>query len=132
MKREREIKFVGVKLDEAPANRCRAVVELARKTGEKYLGTAEGPGSLPEELRCVAAATLSALRQAVGRTTNTLALQDVTAIRVFGNLAIVAAVTVQHESGPRSVVGFCISDEEPRRAAALAVLNATNRVLDIG
>jgi hypothetical protein len=39
------------------------------------------------------------------------------------------SVTVKKGDGPRKLLGACLAEDDPVRGAAVAVLNATNRVL---
>jgi hypothetical protein len=51
---------------------------------------------------------------------------------VFGKLTVVVEVGARQEQSLLSLMGFCVAGQDPTRAAALAVLHATNRVLDAG
>lgn len=124
------VKFVRLDLEHPPGNRCRARVELER-TGQRYVGTAEGMGSRAGELRCAAQASLEALRQAAGADEDAFKLLDVDTVKAFDAPAVIVALSVHHHNETRRLVGFCLAGQDAMRAAALAVLSGTNRFLDI-
>jgi hypothetical protein len=53
-------------------------------------------------------------------------------IRAVGEPAVVVRVKAEHGHETRDLIGFCLAGDDPMRGAALAVLNATNRFLDLG
>src|SRR5512141_1117152 len=94
------LRFAQFVLERLPNGRCRARVELTWRASERFSGESEGLASQAGELRCAAEATVHALTQ-----------------------------SVQADDRAHRVVGSYLSDTEPARGAALAVLNATNRIL---
>jgi hypothetical protein len=61
-----------------------------------------------------------------------LEVQDVKLLNVLGRLAVMVHLGARRQEHWRSLMGFCVAGQDPTRAAALAVLHATNRVLDVG
>ena len=125
--RER-LKFLEFEFSTLPDGNCRARVVLEADPGQQFAGEAQGLGSPTGQLRCAAEAATEALRQAVaGRMA--FELLGVKAVRAFD--AMVVIVSLSHHNGEpaRRLVGSCLSDESENRCAALAVLNATNRLL---
>ena len=90
-------------------------------------GGGSGLTSQAGELRCAAQASLLALAQAV-REPN-FELVGVKSIRAFDATVVIVSLGVPGASdGPR-IVGSYLTEGDAPRGAALAVLNATNRLL---
>ncbi|HUG28734.1 MAG TPA: hypothetical protein VMK53_10620, partial [Gemmatimonadales bacterium] len=78
------------------------------------------------ELRCSAQACLNALTAVIRGTA--FELLGVKAVRAFdSSVVIVSLATTGQERGPR-LVGSYLTEEDLPKGAALAVLNATNRL----
>lgn len=121
------IRFVEFKLDRLPSGECRARVTLAWPDGPSFEGEARGLTSQAGELRCAAQAALLALAQAVREPS--FELVGVKALRAFdATVVIVSLGPPGHSPGPQ-VVGSYLTEGDAPRGAALAVLNATNRLL---
>ena len=125
----RRVRFVQAELQRLSAVLCMARVELERPEAGGYVGTAVGPEV--EGLRAAAKAAADALMQAVGDD-HVLEVQGVELLSAFGRPAVVVHVGARHQQRWQSLMGFCVAGQDPTRAAALAVLNAANRVLDVG
>ena len=121
------LKFVDFDFSTLPSGRCRSRVVLEWKQGASYEGAAEGLGSQTGELRCAAEATVEALEQAVDGKVK-MELLGVKAVRAFDAVVVIVSLSCHNGSAQR-VVGSYLSDDELPRGAALAVLNATNRLL---
>ena len=111
-----------------PDGRCRAQVELTRRGGDSLVGTREGKGTETMALRCAAQATVDAIQQVVeqGRS---IELLGVKSVHAFDSVIVIVSVGVSDEYGRRRFVGTFVADRGAERAAAVAVLNATNRYL---
>jgi hypothetical protein len=121
------LRFVGFKLDRLPSGECRARVTLAWPDGPRFEGESRGLTSQAGELRCAAQASLQALAQAVRDPA--FELVGVKAVRAFDATVVIVSLGMPgHSEGPR-VVGSYLTEGDPPRGAALAVLNATNRLL---
>ena len=128
----RSLKFLSVDLTQPSSGRCRAIVELDRPSGEPCVGVAEGAGATDlERFRTVAQATASAILLAVGGE-NTLTLEGVTVVEALGKRTVFVSVRASYAGQNSVLLGFCLIEGEASRAAALAVLNATNRFLSVG
>jgi hypothetical protein len=125
----RRIRFVQAELQRLSSAVCMARVELERPEAGGYVGTAVAPEA--EGLRATARAAADALMQAVGDH-HVLEVQGVKLMTAFGQPAVVVHVGARHQQRWQSLMGFCVAGPDPTRAAALAVLNAANRVLDVG
>ncbi len=121
------LRFVGFKLDRLPSGECRARVTLAWPDGPRFEGEARGLTSQAGELRCAAQAALLALAQAVREPS--FELVGVKAVRAFDATVVIVSLGLPgNAEGPR-VVGSYLTEGDAPRGAALAVLNATNRLL---
>lgn len=121
------LRFVGFKLDRLPSGECRARVTLTWPDGPRFEGEARGLTSQAGELRCAAQAALLALAQAVREPS--FELVGVKAVRAFDATVVIVSLGLPgHSEGPR-VVGSYLTEGDAPRGAALAVLNATNRLL---
>jgi hypothetical protein len=72
-------------------------------------------------------AAVHALEQAV-QPRLTFELLGVKAVRAFDATILIVSLTARAEQTIR-LVGSCLTEADPQRGAALAVLNATNRLL---
>ncbi len=124
------LRFAEFVLDRLPNGRCRAKVGLTWRDSEAFTGESEGLASQAGELRCAAQACVDALCQAVSQSGLAFELLGVKAVRAFdATVVIVSLATTGGEGTDQRVVGSVLTETDPARAAALAVLNATNRIL---
>ncbi|MFC1661784.1 hypothetical protein ACFL3S_10090 [Gemmatimonadota bacterium] len=125
------LRFEDFSLDRFPDGRCRATTRLGWIEGKVFLGEAEGTQTLEGELRAGAqAAVVAATGAAQGHLT--LSLRGVKAIRAFDSWVIVVSVGAAGEIEHRRLIGAYPSEErDMARGAALAVMDATNRVLEL-
>jgi hypothetical protein len=122
------LRFAQFVLERLPNGRCRAKVELTWRESERFSGESEGLASQAGEHRCAAEATVQALTQSVEGSV-AFELLGVKAVRAFDATVVIVSLSVQADDRTHRVVGSYLSDTEPARGAALAVLNATNRIL---
>ncbi|MDH3495736.1 MAG: hypothetical protein OER21_03165 [Gemmatimonadota bacterium] len=127
LRRER-LRFVGFSFDRLPSGRCRAEVTLELGPGERWVGTAEGVASDTGELRCAAEATLRAIEQSV-RQRVAFELLGVKAVRAFDTIVLIVSVVSKGDDTTHRLVGSFLANHDTARGAAVAVLNATNRLL---
>jgi hypothetical protein len=121
------VRFVLTRLENLDEGRCAVHVEL-QGAGASHIGRAEGGSRDVGGLRAAAEATAGALRD-LG---HAVTLEAVQLIRAVGEPAVVVRVKAEHGHETRDLIGFCLAGDDPMRGAALAVLNATNRFLDLG
>ncbi len=125
--RER-LRFVGFAFDRLPSGQCRAEVALELGPGQRWVGTADGLASDAGELRCAAEATLRAIElSAPGQVA--FELLGVKAIRAFDTIVLIVSIVSKADGSPHRLVGSFLADQDPARGAAVAVLNATNRIM---
>ncbi len=126
--RRGRLKFVDFDFSTLPSGRCHSRVVLRLKAGVSFQGTAEGLGSPTGELRCAAEAAVQALQQAVEEKVR-LELLGVKAVRAFDSMVVIVSLSCHDGTPAKRVVGSYLTERELPRGAALAVLNATNRLL---
>ena len=123
------LRFTEFVLNRLASGRCHARVVLTWQDHEQFVGEAEGLVSQAGELRCAAQACVVALTKAVKGAVK-LELLGVKAVRAFdANVVIASLALPEHHEGQRLVGCFLTDEVDPCRGAALAVLNATNRIL---
>ena len=122
------LRFAEFVLDRLPNGRCRAKVGLTWKDSEAFAGESEGLCSQAGELRCAAQACVQALSQAV-QGGMVFELLGVKAVRAFDATVVIVSLSTNAEGTDQRVVGSVLTEDDAARAAALAVLNATNRIL---
>ncbi|MGE0354527.1 MAG: alpha-isopropylmalate synthase regulatory domain-containing protein [Gemmatimonadales bacterium] len=122
------VRFSEFALERLANGRCQARVCLTLGEDREFHGRAEGLSSQAGELRCSAQACVDALAQAVG---NAVAFElfGVKAVKAFDSMVVIVSIALQTGEDGHRVVGCCLTDEDVARGAALAVLNATNRIL---
>lgn len=108
------------------AGRCNVQIVL-EYAGQRFVGATEGQSSPIGDLRLGAEAAMQAV-EAFAHGGLGLELMGVKLIRAFdANVVIVS--TTQRSARTVKLVGCYLADDDIVRGAALAVLNATNRVL---
>ena len=122
------LRFAEFVLDRLPNGRCRARVGLTWKESEQFTGENEGLGSQAGELRCAAQACVDALTQAV-QGDMSFELLGVKAVRAFDATVVIVSLSARDAEHASRLVGSYLTENDPPRGAALAVLNATNRIL---
>lgn len=120
----RRVRFLSVRTGPARTGGAGARVEL-EWGGEVRTGEAHGESGAAMELRLVALATLHALEEVLEARTR-FTLVGIKPMRAFE--ADVVVVLVRAEGVP-PLVGAALAADDAPRAVALAVLNATNRLL---
>lgn len=123
-------KFARFRLERLATGQCRARVSLAWRTRGEVTGEATAMTSASGELRCAALACLDALTRGVPEPA--FELLGVKAIRAFDANVVVVSLTARGESGGPRLVGSYLAGDNLPRAAALAVLNAANRIVTRG
>jgi hypothetical protein len=122
------LRFAEFTLDRLPNGRCRARVGLTWKESEQFTGESEGLASQAGELRTAAEACVRALTEAVQGDMG-FELLGVKAVRAFDATVVIVSLAVQGDGSGHRVVGSYLTENDTARGAALAVLNATNRIL---
>lgn len=123
----RNVRFVRTDLKELDSDQCEVRVEL-KGASNIYFGQAHGRRLDAQVLRTAAEAAANALRQ-LGHAVDVQAVETVQAV---GEAVTIVRVVARYEGEARTLVGLCTTADQPLRASVLAVLNATNRFLEIG
>lgn len=126
----RELRVRFQRFDLSRSKSGQTTVEVTLEWDEKkHIGQSTGPSSPLGDLRISAEACLRALAGFAGPIG--FELMAVKHIRAFdSNLAIVS-ITHKQDGSTYPLVGCYLAKEDVCRGAAIAVLNATNRVLGI-
>jgi hypothetical protein len=122
----RRARFLGVSVEPQGAGTSRASVEL-EWGGATFTGTAEGEVTGVGEMRSCAQATLMALESMIEGAAR-FTLIGIKASRIF-DTDLVAVLLRSEQAVDKQLIGSSLVAESLHRAASLAVLNATNRLL---
>src|SRR5438105_1922661 len=122
------IRFQDFQFQKLASGRCRAKVVLTWADGRQFTGESDGVISQAGELRCCAEATVRALERVVQPRLG-FELLGVKAVRAFDATVIIVSLSARQEARASRLVGACLTETDVPRGAALAVLNATNRIL---
>ena len=123
------LRFVACRMERAAAAMTRVTVELDGPLhGQRINSQAEGSTCVGGDMRLAAQAMLDGLSKATMGAVR-FELIGVKPIRAFDTNIVVAAVMAHGEGMSRRLVGTAIVDEDAVTGAALATLNATNRVV---
>jgi hypothetical protein len=128
----RAVLFVSVEVQEVSPKRCLARVELRCDSGKTYVGSAQGACAPSAVQRIVAEATVEAVLETVGGGKGSLSLTSVQIVEALGWSIVLVAIAHGDENRSLPLVGTCLVAGDATRAAALAVLNATNRLFGTG
>ncbi len=128
----RLVRFVSAEIEQLAEDRCHTRVELLHQSGATHVGEVDGGCSNADRLRLAAQAAADAVRKAVCGTGDKLEVTGATITEAFGKRTVFVQVAAFYLGQRRELMGFCLIDPDPTRAAALAVLNAVNRFLGIG
>ena len=121
----RRVRFLSARLKAPRVGRAVAEVEL-EWGGKTYAEELEGESGPALELRLAALATLRVL-DAILRGRVQFQLVGIKGFRAFD--ADLVVVVLKSDVDGKSLIGAALATDDPFRSAALAVLNATNRVL---
>ena len=125
---EDRVRFKEFTLARLADSRCRARVVLTYTDDDVWVGEGEGLASQSGELRTAADACVVALGKAIdGKAT--LELLGVKAVKAFDNNVVIVSMAYTESGRSQRLVGCYLAETDSARGAALAVLNATNRIL---
>jgi hypothetical protein len=126
LRRER-VKFADFSFVRTPSGQCSAEVTL-EWDGALFAGKSMGQSSPLGDFRVAAEATLRALDDFTKGALQ-LELLGVKHIRAFDANLLIVSVSTRENGQYTRLVGCYLAEMDTRRGAAMAVLNATNRVL---
>lgn len=128
---QRRVKFAGTEVRSSAKAEAEVVSVKLQRRGQSYVGRHKnGSSAVVDEINHAAEAALDALRQVVGKDTP-ITLKAVGPVAALGHSFVLAVVEVTIEGQTHSLMGVCPLSLNPTRDAALAVLDATNRVLGL-
>jgi len=127
VRRER-LRFTGFTLTRSPSGQVTCEVSLEWAPGEVIVGRAQGQASPAGDARLGADAAIRAL-EIFTQGTITFELVGVKVVRAFDANVVIASLIQRGDAGPDRLLGCYLADGDMVKGAALAVLNATNRVL---
>ena len=122
------LRFQGFTFERLASGRCRARVVLSWADGRQFVGEAEGVISQAGELRCSAGAVVRALERVVHPKVG-FELLGIKAVRAFDATVVIVSLSVRTDTSVSRLVGSYLAETDAPKGAALAVLNATNRML---
>ncbi len=126
LRRER-LKFAQFSFTRSPSGQCNSEVSL-EWDGEMFVGRALGQSSPLGDFRVAAEAALNAL-MTFAKGAIQFELLGIKQMRAFDENLIIVSISMRHDGQVTRLVGCYLVDADTRRGAAIAVLNATNRVL---
>lgn len=127
LRRER-LRFSAFSFRRSPAGHCTAEAELEWNESQHYHGRAEGTASPFGDLRLAADATLRAISECA-RDAISFELIGVKVLRAFDANVVIVSVTARRNGTVHRLLGCHLADDDVLRGAALATLQATNRLL---
>jgi hypothetical protein len=128
--RRTRLRFEEFLLERFPDGQCRAEVRMAWTGERRFIGEASGTQTMEGEIRASAEAALVAVAQSTGGRLD-LALRGAKAFRAFDAWMVVVSVNARSGNESRRLWGaFPCTDENTGRAAVLAVLDSTNRLME--
>ncbi len=125
--RRERLKFADFSFTRTPSGQCSSEVSL-EWDGVMYVGRAMGQSSSLGDFRVAADATLRALED-FAKDAMQFELLGVKHVRAFDSNLIIVSIAVRREQEVVRLVGCYLAETDTRRGAAMAVLNATNRIL---
>ena len=126
--RRERLRFTGFTLTRSPSGQVTCEVSLEWAPGESIVGRAQGQASPAGDARLGADAAIRAL-EIFTQGTITFDLVGVKVVRAFDANVVIASLIQRGDAGPDRLLGCYLADGDMVKGAALAVLNATNRVL---
>lgn len=125
------LRFDGCDKESYLDGRCAIRVTLDGAHAACHEGTAEGLDTPQGVIRAAAQACIAAAQSATGGVL-ALRLLGAKSIRAFDGMVVIVSVHATSDRGPLRLLGSraCNSEEDLARGAVLAVLDATNRLIE--
>lgn len=109
----------------------RISVELVRPNEAQYVGQAERPAADADLARAGAEAAAEAVVQASGVEDAKVSVEALERVNMFGRDIVIVSVRATYRGQTYALFGVAQVQDDPATAGALAVLSATNRVLEL-
>jgi hypothetical protein len=126
LRRER-LRFADFSFTRTPSGQCSAEVSLEWDSNI-YVGRSIGQSSPLGDFRVAAEACLHALED-FAKDVMHFELLGIKHVRAFDSNLLIVSVSLREGQQLTRLVGCYLAETDTRRGAAMAVLNATNRVL---
>lgn len=125
--RRERLRFADFSFTRTPSGQCSAEVSLEWDNA-MYTGRSIGQSSPLGDFRVSAEAALRALEDFTKDVMH-FELLGIKHVRAFDSNLLIVSVSLREDSQLTRLVGCYLAETDTRRGAAMAVLNATNRVL---
>jgi hypothetical protein len=125
--RRERLRFADFGFTRSPSGQCSAEVTL-EWDGRVFSGRAIGQSSPLGDFRVAAEAALRALDDFT-KDAMRFELLGIKHVRAFDSNLLIVSVSMREGTQTTRLVGCYLAEMDTRRGAAMAVLNATNRVL---
>lgn len=125
--RRERLRFADFTFNRAQSGQCSAEVSL-EWDGQLHVGRSIGQSSPLGDFRVAAEACLRALEDFAKEAMH-FELLGIKHVRAFDSNLLIVSVSLREDSQLTRLVGCYLAETDTRRGAAMAVLNATNRVL---
>ena len=125
--RRERLRFADFSFSRTPSGQCSAEVSL-EWDNVIYVGRSIGQSSPLGDFRVAAEAALRALEEFTKDAMH-FELLGIKHVRAFDSNLLIVSVSLREDSQLTRLVGCYLAETDTRRGAAMAVLNATNRVL---
>ena len=125
--RRERLRFADFGFTRSPSGQCSADVSL-EWDGNVFSGRAIGQSSPLGDFRVAAEAALRALDEFT-KDAMRFELLGIKHVRAFDSNLLIVSVSMREGAQMTRLVGCYLAEMDTRRGAAMAVLNATNRVL---
>src|SRR5690348_6894308 len=125
--RRERLRFADFSFSRAPSGQCSAEVSLEWES-QMFVGRSIGQSSPLGDFRVAAEACLRALEDFAKEAMH-FELLGIKHVRAFDSNLLIVSVSLREDSQLTRLVGCYLAETDTRRGAAMAVLNATNRVL---
>lgn len=122
------LRFTGFRFQRSQAGQCSAEVQMAWTDGRTVTGRAAGQSSPVGDYRIAAEAALNAIGGFASAAIR-FELIGVKAIKAFDANLVVVSIHAHRGDDVAKLLGCVLADNDPIKGAALAVLNATNRLI---
>ncbi len=124
------LKFIGLEFENTSEGR-QAKVTLGMQPDLTFVGTANCSEAAGGELRCAALAAVDAIHRAASETERIFKLEGARVVKAFDATVVIVSLKARLGGGKRRLVGSYLVEDDEAQGAALAVLNATNRLLGV-
>ena len=108
------------------------MVQVSGLDAEPRTGRAAGGAAPLEMLRTVARAAADAVSAGHTGAGTAVRVRGIQQVEAFGQVVIIVSIAATRGDKSQQLLGVCDGSDDLARAAALAVLNATNRFLGAG